>query len=182
MSIDKGARLSEASVGVFMSWWELISKDDAAGTARADRAILRRAPDLTAVACTSAYQRLHERMKAANAGADWPVFRNDRIAAAVALSAHVQQDSRRLTLPKAMSASTETGDSADDSNPVSELRFKRLLDAPDIDALFIGLRRVMPLIAERVNPKSLLLDLFEWGDTTKKRWAYDYAWPTKSGD
>jgi CRISPR system Cascade subunit CasB len=80
-----------------------------------------------------------------------------------------------LNLPKAMSQ-RETGS---DRNAVSDLRFARLLDAPDVKALFSGLRRVMPLIDKQLDPAALAQDIFGWGENVKKQWAYDYAWPSK---
>lgn len=81
-----------------------------------------------------------------------------------------------MSLPEAMSKAGE----GSHRNPVSELRFSRLLDAPDIEALFIGLRRTLSLIGHAVDPASLTSDVFDWGDIVKKRWAYTYAWPKKS--
>jgi CRISPR system Cascade subunit CasB len=68
---------------------------------------------------------------------------------------------------------------AEDPPPVSELRFRRLLDAPDADALFSGVRRVLPLMGS-VDVLALANDLMHWGDAIKKKWAYSYQWPDKS--
>ena len=72
---------------VFLSWWHVINSETASGTARADRAVLRRADTLTAIACTPAYQRIYRKMLAANAGASWEAFEQERIAALVGLAA-----------------------------------------------------------------------------------------------
>lgn len=169
--------LGEAPKAVLKRWWHSISNDNASGSARADRAVLKRAQSLRAVACTSAYQRVYRDMAAAHAGEPWRDFQQERIAAIVALAAHVKE-STALSLPKAMSHPAE----GSDRNPVSELRFARLLDAPDIEALFTGLRRSLPLIGHAVDVLSLADDVFGWGDVVKKRWAYGYTWPKKSGD
>ena len=55
----------------------------------------------------------------------------------------------------------------------------RLLDAPDSEALFSGVRRVLPLMGS-VDVIALANDLMFWGDAVKKRWAYGYDWPEKS--
>jgi CRISPR system Cascade subunit CasB len=165
--------LPASSINALLRWWKTLVVENPSGAARADRAVLRRANDLTAVACLPAYQRVYRAMAGAEGAGDWQDYQKERIAAAVALLAHVKADNG-LSLPKAMSQHPEDGS---DRNPVSELRFRRLLDATDTEALFAGLRRALPLIDHRADPGSLVRDVFSWGDTVKKRWAYDYAWP-----
>jgi len=177
MAIPSRYVLGDAPKAVLKRWWHTISREDASGSARADRATLRRADSLRAVACTPAYQRVYRDMAAAHAGERWREYEQDRIAAIVALAAHVRENGPQ-SLPKAMSHREDGGD----RNPVSELRFARLLNAPDIEAVFIGLRRTLPLIANSVDVLSMADDVFGWGDAVKKRWAYDYDWPKKSGD
>lgn len=168
--------LAPSAKAEFLSWWHGLTSENASGTARADRAMLKRADTLTAVACTPAYQRVYRKMVAANDGERWQPFELERIAALIGLAAHVKGSVPR-SLPQAMSHRAE----GSDSNPVSELRFSRLLDAPDIEALFTGLRRSLPLIENKVDPATLADDVFGWGDVVKKRWAYAYKWPEKSG-
>jgi CRISPR system Cascade subunit CasB len=175
MSNRRKHGLSEGAMGAFLSWWTRINSESVSGSARADRAMLRRAATLTAVAMTPGYQRLYAEMEAAHDGEPWRDYERDRIAALVGLAAHVKA-ANALSLPEAMSKPGE----GSDRNPVSELRFSRLLDAPDIDSLFIGLRRALPLIGHGVDPAALANDVFGWGDVVKKRWAYTYAWPKKS--
>lgn len=160
----------------FMSWWHGLTSETASGTARADRAALKRADTLTAVACTPAYQRIYRKLAAANEGEPWRAFEQERIAALIGLAAHVKS-SVPMSLPQAMSHRAE----GSDRNPVSDLRFSRLLDAPDIEALFTGLRRSLPLIDNKVDPAALADDVFGWSDAVKKRWAYAYKWPEKAG-
>lgn len=165
-----------SSVNALLRWWKTLVIENPSGAARADRAVLRRANDLTAVACLPAYQRVYRAMHAAEGAegaGDWQDHQKERIAAAVALLAHVKADNA-LSVPRAMSQRAE----GSDRNPVSELRFRRLLDATDTETLFAGLRRALPLVEHRVSPESLVKDVFFWGDDVKKRWAYDYAWPT----
>ena len=160
---------------VFIRWWERISAPEARGTARADRAVLKRASTLTMVALTPAYQRLYADLQASLVGDRWKPHEQDRIAAFVGLAAHLKRTSEE-SLPKSMSRRADPGE----RNPVSDLRFSHLLDAPDIDALFMGLRRLLPLIDHTADPMSLANDVFHWGDAVKKRWAYDFNW--KAGD
>lgn len=168
--------LAAAAKAEFLSWWHALTSETASGTARSDRAVLKRADTLTAVACTSAYQRIYRKMAEANDGEPWQPFEQERIAALIGLAAHVKSGAP-MSLPTAMSQRAE----GSDRNPVSDLRFSRLLDAPDIEALFTGLRRSLPLIDNKVDPASLADDIFGWGDVVKKRWAYAYKWPEKPG-
>ena len=176
MSTDNPYQLSARVKAELRAWWASLHSENSSGQARADRAALRRAADLDAVACTPAYQRLYQRLLRTRDGAGRPSFQRERLAAVVGLLAHVKTNTDK-TLPQAMST-TQKGE----KNPVSELRFRRLLESPDADALFVGLRRTLPLIQGEVSVMSLADDVFNWGQVTKKRWAYDYQWPDKTGD
>ena len=150
-------------------WWQELAEDTGG------RAALRRAPDITAVVMLPAFQRLQRRLLAAG----WPDRPrqdglNDRLAAAAGLLAHVREASE-MSLPAAMSQSDN------DKPRVSEMRFKRLLEAPDVDTLFVGLRRALPLLQHRCDPLALATDVVNWGDGVRKRWAYAYDWPNKPG-
>ena len=148
---------------ILLDWWRGLA-DDTGG-----RAALRRAPDITAVVLQPAFQRLHRRLLAAG----WPGQRwqDDRLAAAAGLLAHVREQTA-LNLPQAMSEG--------DKPPLSELRFRRLLEAPDVDTLFTGLRRALPLLQDRADVCALATDVVNWGDGVKKCWAYAYDWPDKA--
>ena len=152
-----------------VSWWHRLED------ARGDRALLRRAGSLTDVALSAPYQRLYRQLVAAGWDSQSSDERNDRLAAVVGLLAHIKEDSQQA-LPKAMSARLP----GEDKPPVSELRFQRLLESPDTEALFSSLRRVLPLMNNSVSVKALANDVLYWGDSIKKRWAYDYDWPQKS--
>jgi CRISPR system Cascade subunit CasB len=148
---------------LLLRWWRELAEDTGG------RAALRRAPDITAVVMLPAFQRLHRRLLAAG----WPdqIWCNDRLAAAAGLLAHVREHTGR-SLPQAMSDG--------DKPAVSPLRFMRLLESPDGDTLFSGLRRTLPLIQHRTDVLALTTDVVNWGDAVKKRWAYAYAWPAKN--
>ena len=160
----------ETGIGkVLLNWWEGLEDD------RASRAVLRRASSITAVSLTPPYQRLYQRLLTVG----WPEkaapYQNDHLAAVAGLLAHVKQNDGRAPA-KAMSQK-EPGQ---DRPPVSELRFMRLLESPDLDALFSGLRRALPLAKHSVDVLALANDVVHWGDAVKKRWAYSYEWPEKS--
>ncbi|MBI3045721.1 MAG: type I-E CRISPR-associated protein Cse2/CasB [Betaproteobacteria bacterium] len=162
------ARTFEMEHGVgklLYTWWKGLDDD------RASRAILRRAADVTAVTLTAPYQRLYRRL----CEAGWSdARRNDALAAAVGLLAHVREgDDNAKSLAASMSTRIEGGDRP----RVSKLRFMRLLESPDLEALFTGLRRALPLMNHRVDVLMLANDVVEWGDKVKKNWAYNYEWP-----
>lgn len=152
-----------------LSWWRELEDH------RADRAILRRADSITAVALSAPYQRVYRELCRVGWDENAPEYMKDRLAAVVGLLVHVKEQSE-LAPAKAMSARKP----GDDKPAVSELRFQRLLESPDIDALFTGLRRALPLCKHRVAVKSLAQDVLGWNDTVRKRWAYDYEWPSSS--
>lgn len=140
---------------------------------RGGRAQLRRASSVLDAVMCSAVHRLRQQLEVLSPGA-FNDRRGDRLALACALMAHLKQPVGRLAVPMAMSE-REPGS---DRNPVSELRFRRLLDAHDEEALFTGLRRVLPLIDGLVCPVQLAHDVVFWSDKVKRAWAYDYyRWP-----
>lgn len=148
-----------------LSWWGGLDDD------RAGRAILRRAASPTQIALTAPYQRLFRRLQTT---ADIHPLDCERLAALVGLLAHVETNESR-SIPRAMSE-CEQGERP----PVSELRFLRLLDSPDIETLFTGLRRVLPLMKHQADILALADGVSFWGDSVKKQWAYDYRWPEKT--
>ena len=152
---------------VLYNWWKGLDDD------RASRAILRRAADVTAVTLTAPYQRLYGRLREAG----WVnTRRDDALAAAIGLLAHVKNDEDEA---KSLAASMSTHAEGGDRPCVSELRFMHLLESPDLDALFTGLRRALPLMNHRVDAMTLVNDVVEWGDKVKKNWAYSYDWPDR---
>lgn len=154
---------------VLVKWWNELAED------KGGRAELRRAADVTRVVMSPAYQRLHRRLCEVLPEGQVPAHKQDRLAIAAALLAHVKEDDS-ASVPLAMSRREEGGDRP----PVSPLRFRRLLETADIDDLFVGLRRVLPLLHHRVNVVALTQDVLNWGDATRKRWAYGYQWPQSS--
>jgi CRISPR system Cascade subunit CasB len=152
-------------------WWSGLDED------RAARAELRRAHDITAVSLTPAYQRAYRRLREAGWDVEGVSPLNDRLAAVIGLLAHVKADGDQSPA-QAMSRD----DSGEGRPPVSPLRFQRLLEAPDLDALFIGLRRALPLVDHQISITGLAHDVVYWGDKVKKAWAYAYVWPAKKTD
>jgi len=163
---------------IVVKWWEIANGERAPGWAKADRAALRRTHDVQEVLLTPAFQRLYAELREQRPDDARGQGHRDaeRLAAGAALASQVIVRSGQ-SLPRAMSHDPErTG-----RPPVSELRFMRLLESPDLDSLFRGLRRTLPLIDGTVDLRSLVNDVYLWNDHTRKQWAYDYRWPAKSG-
>ncbi|MEC9340207.1 MAG: type I-E CRISPR-associated protein Cse2/CasB [Pseudomonadota bacterium] len=156
--------------GALRRWWGGLEHD------RAARAELRRAANITAVTLTPAYQRAYRRLLEAG----WPETasepQNDRLAAVVGLLAHVKADDTRTP------SATMSARDGSERPALSPMRFQRLLESPDLDTLYTGLRRALPLVKHQINLVALANDLVYWGDAVKKRWAYDYDWPQKGTD
>ncbi|MBN9476969.1 MAG: type I-E CRISPR-associated protein Cse2/CasB [Bordetella sp. SCN 67-23] len=149
-------------------WLAYLDEHDKGG-----RAQLRRASSVLDAIMCPAVHRLRQELNGLEPGAfdDW---RGDRLAMACALMAHMKQPAGRFAMPLAMSERTP----GSDRNAVSELRFRRLLDAHNDEALFTGLRRILPLIEGLVCPIQLTRDVVFWGDKVKRDWAYGYyRWP-----
>lgn len=153
---------------ILLDWWQSLQDD------RASKAILRRASTITASTLSAPYQRLFRRFKAAGWNMKGVPWRDDRLAAIVALLAHVNAD-----LPGALAQAMSRKSNEEDRPKVSELRFTRLLESNDIDTLFLGLRRILPLLENQIDIIALANDVLYWGDKVKKEWAYLYDWPSR---
>ena len=171
MSIQFRTRQGEATAlgRVLAGWWQGLEDD------RGSRAMLRRAATVTAVTLSAPYQRLFRRLCEAGWPEDMKPFENDRLAVVAGLLAHVKETESR-PLANAMSQRDEGGDRP----RLSELRFRRLLESADLDSLYAGLRRALPLMKHQADVLALANDVLHWGDAVQKRWAYDYDWPDKS--
>ena len=168
---------------VLLEWWASLPTDSGG------RAMLRRADSPLAVAFCPVYQRLYARLREAGMPELSDVYK-DRLAAAIGLLAHVREDVMMSkdeertsssysenTLPHL--ATLMSASQKDERNPISELRFRRLLESPDNQALFVGLRRALPLMGYRANVIVLANDVLGWGERVKKNWAYSYRWAEK---
>jgi CRISPR system Cascade subunit CasB len=163
---------------VLHDWWHEVTQERDKGSARAARAILRRAHGITAVTLTQPYQHLFQRMRAVQWNEKGYPSNNDALAAVAGLLVHVEADNSDRLLAHAMGQCPEGS-----TRPyVSEARFKRLLEAPDLDTLFTSLRRTLPLMSGGVPVFPLANDVLDWAwpeqrDEVKKRWAYSFIWP-----
>lgn len=165
---------------VLYDWWSDVTQTRGKGSARAARAILRRAHDITAVTLSQPYQHLFQRMRREANWDDGYPRNNDALAAVAGLLVHVETDAGDARLAECMSRCLQGS-----TLPfVSEARFKRFLEAPDLDTLFIGLRRALPMMGAGAPVLTLASDVLSWAwpdqrDQVKKHWAYSYAWPVQ---
>jgi CRISPR system Cascade subunit CasB len=146
----------------FVGWWHGLEAD------RGGRAELRRCADLLQVMQAEAFHGVRQRLVAA--GLSDADSRNPRLAAIVALAAHVKATAAG-SLPEMLSEGEKPR--------VSPLRFRQILESADDEELFSRLRRVLPLLDDHVNLTALAADVWYWSDRTRKRWVYDYRWPAK---
>lgn len=153
-----------------LEWWSELEDR------RADRAQLRRADSTAEVIMTPAFQHLCRRI----GGREWSETQREHFAAVVGLLAHVRADHDEEPA-KSMSRHAE----GSDRPVVSALRFRRLLESPDLETLFSGLRRALPLVDGRIHLLQLATDVmhfFDRDDKVRKRWAYEYVWPEKTAE
>jgi len=149
-------------------WWTGLEQH------RGDRAELRRCDTPLAVMMTTAFH--YARRRLLERGLSDSQWAKDRLPIIVGLAAHVVSTPDRknhIALPSLPDAF-----SRGDKSPVSPLRFRQILEARDDDERFTRVRRVLPLVGTQVNLFSLANDLYGWGDQTRKRWVYDYRWPS----
>lgn len=144
-------------------WWAELQDDPG------DRAALRRADALDEVAAVPAFHRLRWRIDKALDGRALSHAQRERLLLIAALAARLRED---LSRPRGF-VGQMAGDGAD-SAPVSALRFRRLLQATETPDLFRQLRRVLAMLDDRGDLLSLADAVLHWGESRRKRWAYDY--------
>lgn len=135
---------------------------------RGPRAELRRAKTLEEVVFTPAFHDLRRRLSGTRYGS----------VSQLALVAGIVAGVDRLDAQPVASRMAERRDPQSESPRVSELRFRRLLQARQHDDLFRAMRRLLGLLKEgsqvSANIGDLAESLYWWNDRTRRRWALDY--------
>lgn len=138
-------------------WWEQLRERTG------DRAELRRAQTVTDVILLPAFQRACVRFA--------PFFKHEReegwqfrLAAVLGLLAHVRQHNPDQSLALQMAGNPPV---------VSELRFRRLIQRDRSD-LYVSLIRMLRMLGNKANLHDLARSVYFWGETEKRRWAFDY--------
>lgn len=160
---------------LLFDFWRSLDED------RQSRAQLRRADGLTQIVLVPAFHRLLNQLRAviSEGKRDDGWLHSDsgrlRLAAIAGALAQVKrheplQEPYRSTTAAFM-AKRKKGT---ESPRVSELRFRRLLQANDMQELYPMLRRTFALMDGVVDVHVLAKDLWFWGDRLRRQWAYDY--------
>lgn len=141
---------------------------------RGERARLRRAASLTDAALTPAFQDLARRLRQAGRLPEAPPPWLLRNLAALALSAAALERHDDAALAQSMGRPAEPGRSA----PVSAARFRRLLEAENLEERAQIVRRLLRLAGGDGETRANLLDLarlfFGWTPRLRRQMAYDY--------
>ena len=154
VNFSKNKEVSE----IVKKWWSDLSDS------KGDRANLRRCSNTTEVMFIPAYHKLRRELRALGEV-------NDRALACMAgILAHVKNDSPEQSIANLMSARKEQGETP----RVSELRFRRLIQSESHEDIFGPTIRIVRMLDGSVGIAGLAKDLYEWGDRTKKQWAFDY--------
>ena len=159
---------SDSGLGKGLQAWHAKLDND-----RGTRAMLRRCASLDEAVLSPAYQHFYRYMLACGWPEDAAEWQKDKLAAIAVLVALVKTDDGS-DLPYRMS------ESKGERLLLSELRFRALLKIDGTDELLTGLRRALPLIEHKTSVLRLANDVYWWGDTQKKKWAYAYRWPAKA--
>ena len=142
-------------------WWAGLEND------RGGRAHLRRASSPTEIVFEPAFHRLLRALEELD-GVGKPY--GPAVAAVAGLAARVKEPEASQS-PPAQMASSKPGS----QRPrVSKIRFRRLLEADDLEDRFTQLGRALRLLDGRVNLSALAEAAYRWNEPLRRRWAYDY--------
>ncbi len=153
----------ERAAEVLEEWWSHLQ------TERGDRAELRRCRELGEVYFTLAYHHLYRQL------APLGIQDQEAIAVIAALGAHLKEKPKGGSTKFAARLATpaQPGGKA----PLSDLRFRRLLQCKDREELFTALIRTLHLMGDAAPLADLAQGVYRWswrGQPTQKEWAFDY--------
>jgi CRISPR system Cascade subunit CasB len=137
-------------------WWSDL-KDNAG-----ERATLRRAKNGLEVAMQPAYYRLLSALAKENL----KINLTDKLPFVAGLLAHVKEH-QALAFAKQMKGSN-------DKNPVSDLRFRRILRIENRDDLYVMMIRFIRMLDGKANIYDIAHSILYWSDRVKKEWASQY--------
>lgn len=147
------------------AWWRALQPpDDASPERRGDRAALarlRRCATVMDAATERASLDLCRKLALGEAGLK-------RACLAAAVLAHVRQDVRPERVAR------QLGAQRDGTAAMSELRFRRLVQADTADEQLTAFRRLVALAGRKLNVADLAEALLHWDDARRRRWAYAY--------
>jgi CRISPR system Cascade subunit CasB len=142
-----------------MDWWRRLEDH------RGDRALLRRRRARAEVFFVPSFHRLYWGLL------DLGRVNEESLATVAGLLSHVKVNLEGKSFPEQMG--TPHG-SEETKAPVSDLRFRRLLQARNHDELYPALIRVIRLLDGIVAIHSLAESVYYWNDRVRKDWAFKY--------
>ena len=155
-----------AAIGLLATaWWQALQPVDIVGeTRRGDRAALarlRRCATVNDAVFDEATHTLCHRLAAGERGLE-------RVALMAAVLAQVRVNNPALKVARQIGVPTEG------TAKMSELRFRRLLQADSADEQVTGFRRLVALAGRELNVADLAQGLWRWDDADRRRWVYAY--------
>lgn len=156
MNESMSFRDPQAAAGL-RDWWQELEAN------RGEHAALRGCRDLREVYFTRGFRQLLTRLQPYG----WD---GEGVAAVAAVASHVEREAtggfaRQL-------AAARKGRSA--GPPLSESRFRRLLQHASRGELYPALVRALYLLDNRADLLDLADGVYRWDEPTRKRWALDY--------
>lgn len=148
------------------AWWRELQPKDEQGERRiGDRAALarlRRCATVMQAASEPATLALCRRLRVGEADLD-------RVALLAAVLAQAREERFDLTVAR------QIGVQQDNTATMSDLRFRRLLQADTLDERLTGFRRLVALAARKLNVADLAAGMWHWSDEKeRRRWIYAY--------
>lgn len=148
-----------------LEWWEQLDSH------RGDRAALRRASGIDTVMFNPSFHWLWRNLK------DTRWQRPERVALIAALTARARENDPS----RSFAAQLGTPPMGREKAALSGLRFRRLLQASDANALLQSCSRAIALCNNRVNIPDMAKDVYWWNNDVRKRWAFHYYDANSSG-
>jgi CRISPR system Cascade subunit CasB len=145
-------------ITMFFDWWSKL-KDN-----KGLRAELRRCATIAEVNFVHGFHVVLHELQAIGK------VNREKSACVLGLLSHVKNNNDTGKFAEQMSATKDGGK----NSKVSGLRFRRLLKCKTHEELFTDMRRIIKLLDSTVNIEGIAADVYNWGDFTKKQWAYDY--------
>lgn len=146
-------------------WWQAMQPSDEVGKQprgdRAGLARLRRCARVIEATFEPAVHRLCHRLDAGEEELD-------RVALIAAVLAHVRKNN------PAQKVARQIGVSREGTALMSDLRFRRLLQADTPDEQLAGFRRLVALAGRELDVADLARSLRSWNEADRRRWVYAY--------